>query len=60
MNSYIEKSGIKMTLNKAFRTPQRSENTHLKTGITTVKQVFKNKQIIVVVGLTADRYASKI
>lgn len=60
MNSYIEKSGIKMTLNKAFRTPQRSENTHLKTGITTVKQVFKNKQIIEVIGVTADRYASKI
>lgn len=49
-----------MTINKAFRTPQRSENTHLKTGITTVKQVFKNKQIIEVIGVTAERYASKI
>jgi len=60
MNSYIEKSGVKMILNKAFRQPQRIENTKLITGITTVRQVFKNKQIIEVIGVTADRFVSKI
>jgi len=43
---YVRKPTVKRTLNKALRITQRTEVTKLLTSTVTIRNVYKNKQII--------------
>lgn len=43
---YIKKYNLRKSLNKLFRVTQRVEITKLQTKVVTVRNVYKNKQII--------------
>jgi len=60
MNLTIKRPTLRASLNKTFRQPQRTEVTKLTTKIITARSVFKNKQIIEVVGSFEGRFESPI
>lgn len=60
MESYIKKNSIRSAINKLLRITQRIEITTLKTKAVTVRNVYKNKQIIDVSSSILNRCYSKI
>jgi hypothetical protein len=60
MELYQKKYTIRKSINKLLRITQRVEITRLPTKTVTVKNVYKNKQIIEVVGCYENRFNQKI
>jgi hypothetical protein len=60
MNLYIRKPTVKRTLNKALRITQRTEVTKLSTRTVTIRNCYKNKQIIEVASDSITRCLSPI
>ena len=57
---YIKETTIVGTVNKLLRKTQRIEITKLKTKTVTIRNVFKNKQIIEVASGSLNRCMSRI
>ena len=60
MELYIKKPSLKTVLNRIVRIAQRVEITKLSTNAVTVKNVYKNKQIIDVSSQIINRCYSRI
>lgn len=60
MELYLKTFKVKSSLNKLLRITQRTEITKLGTSTVTVRNVYKNKQIIEVSAVTLNRCNSKI
>lgn len=60
MEAYIKQSSIKGFINKTVRIPQRTSDTKLETGIVTIVQTFKNKQIVNVLAEVQPRFLQTI
>lgn len=60
MEKHIKQTSLRSLLNQAVRSPQRTNGTRLETGIVTVVQTFKNKQIINVVAEVSPRFLQTI
>jgi hypothetical protein len=60
MELYVKNHSLRKYLNKLVRITQRVEVTQLQTKTVTVKNVYKNKQIIEVVGYVGNRFNNKI
>ena len=50
MQTRTEKTTLRSILNKIFRQPKRIDITTVTKNITTVRECYKNKQIIFVIG----------
>lgn len=55
MELIIKKPTLRNSLNKVLRITQRTEVTKLSTKTVTIRNVYKNKQIINVAGAIYDR-----
>jgi hypothetical protein len=60
MELKIKKTTLRDTLNKALRIAKRIEITKLSTSTVTVRNVYKNKQIIDVSTLVLNRCSFRI
>ncbi|TDD77161.1 hypothetical protein [Flavobacterium caseinilyticum] len=60
MEKLVKKSSLRSGLNRFFRMTQRIEITKLPTNTVTVRNVYKNKQIIEVTSDTFARFNSRI
>jgi len=60
MNTIFRKKDLKTVLNTLLRQPKRTEITKLPTKVLTVREVYKNKQIITVSATCLNRCTMKI
>jgi hypothetical protein len=60
METYIKKPSLKSFANRLLRKAQRAEVTKLQTNTVTIRNVYKNKQIIEVACSGLNRCFSKI